>query len=280
MNERPLDFIAILDFEATCDKGKKGPKPQEIIEFPTVLFDNRSLEVVAEFSAFVRPVHHPTLTPFCTELTSIVQRDVDTARPFPEVWTEHTRWLEGQGLSVNAPGEGPSWALLTCGDWDLATMLSTQLAASQIDEVPLAYRRWINVKRPFARWAKAKKGPGMAGMLKALGLELKGRHHRGIDDCRNIARIVRTLRQAGESMQITSELAISRYPSLRLVLVGPGGTKHPLVLTKRAIRTLRGGVSGAFRCNPRRMTLADGAALREDSDLLGLRQDSEVYVAF
>ena len=33
----------------------------------------------------------------------------------------------------------------------------------------------------------------MAGMLKALRLPLVGRHHSGIDDCRNIAAIVHAL---------------------------------------------------------------------------------------
>jgi len=30
----------------------------------------------------------------------------------------------------------------------------------------------------------------MAGMLNILGMKLDGRHHSGIDDCRNIAKIV------------------------------------------------------------------------------------------
>jgi ERI1 exoribonuclease 3 len=29
----------------------------------------------------------------------------------------------------------------------------------------------------------------MAGMLNILGMKLEGRHHSGIDDCKNIARI-------------------------------------------------------------------------------------------
>ena len=41
------------------------------------------------------------------------------------------------------------------------------------------------------------KPAGMAGMLRALDLELVGRHHSGIDDARNIARIVITLLAKG-----------------------------------------------------------------------------------
>lgn len=47
--------------------------PIEVIEFPTVLLDAASLEVVDEFRVYVRPVRNPTLTRFCTSLTGIEQ---------------------------------------------------------------------------------------------------------------------------------------------------------------------------------------------------------------
>uniref|UniRef100_A0A7S4KAW0 Exonuclease domain-containing protein n=2 Tax=Odontella aurita TaxID=265563 RepID=A0A7S4KAW0_9STRA len=37
----------------------------------------------------------------------------------------------------------------------------------------------------------------MAGMLRELGMELRGRHHSGIDDCRNIARICERMLKDG-----------------------------------------------------------------------------------
>lgn len=39
-----------------------------------------------------------------------------------------------------------------------------------------------------------RKPVGMAGMLKAMKTDLEGRHHSGIDDCKNIAKIVERLR--------------------------------------------------------------------------------------
>ncbi|MDP7586309.1 MAG: hypothetical protein QF920_10945, partial [Verrucomicrobiota bacterium] len=46
------------------------------------------------------PAAHPTLTPFCTALTGIAQRDVDapTGVPFAEALRDHTAWLVGHGL--------------------------------------------------------------------------------------------------------------------------------------------------------------------------------------
>jgi len=59
------------------------PRNQEIIEFPAVLLNGRTFEVVDEFREFVRPkekilpnLREGELTAFCTELTSITQAQV------------------------------------------------------------------------------------------------------------------------------------------------------------------------------------------------------------
>ena len=41
-------FFIIIDFEATCIRGPDIIRPQEIIEFPAVLVDAATLEVVGE----------------------------------------------------------------------------------------------------------------------------------------------------------------------------------------------------------------------------------------
>lgn len=46
----------------------------------------------------------------------------------------------------------------------------------------------------------------LKSMLNGLGLKLEGRHHRGIDDCRNIGRIYLTLLARGGVAQVTSSL--------------------------------------------------------------------------
>ena len=76
----PLDYVVVLDFEATCDE-RGAPDPQEIIDFPSVLLSLPTAEPIAEFASCVRPQHHPTLTAFCTELTGITQAQVDAAPP-------------------------------------------------------------------------------------------------------------------------------------------------------------------------------------------------------
>jgi len=234
--------IVVLDFEATCRRGEP-PDPQEVIELPSVLVDLDRRRVVDAFESFVRPVHHPTLSAFCTELTGITQADVDAADPFAEVFARHQAWLRSHDLTDPA-----DFAILTCGNWDFRTLFPKQCEAAGVllADVPRCYRRWIDLKVPFAKTLRKKKAGGMVAMLRALDLELEGRHHRGIDDCHNIARIVLNLAARGATFEITAEIPRSRYPDLPLVLRHNDLEKH-VVLRKRAYPTLEGLVSTAYR---------------------------------
>ncbi|EIN06511.1 hypothetical protein PUNSTDRAFT_53952 [Punctularia strigosozonata HHB-11173 SS5] len=72
--QHKLEYLFILDFEATCDD--KEPKiTQEIIEFPTLVYDLNTNRVLDEatFHEYVRPVVKPQLTEFCVSLTGITQ---------------------------------------------------------------------------------------------------------------------------------------------------------------------------------------------------------------
>ncbi|PIL31593.1 hypothetical protein GSI_06295 [Ganoderma sinense ZZ0214-1] len=198
-----LRYLLILDFEATCDDtGRVVPRDEsEIIELPTILYDVDENVVQATFHEYVRPTRHPTLTPFCTDLTGIEQNTVDAADPFPSVWERYQVFLRKHGI-MDDPG---SAAYLTCGDWDLKTMLPGQLrlSAAQTGLNPTTstlsapYNRWINVKKSFQQQYGLKYSKGMAGMLKHANMELEGRHHSGIDDCKNILRIVQRMREDG-----------------------------------------------------------------------------------
>eukprot|EP00903_Cladosiphon_okamuranus_P014767 g13683.t2 len=192
-----VDVYAILDFEATCDQGRFGP--MEVIEFPTVLLDASSLEVLDEFRVYVRPVRNPTLTPFCTSLTGIEQSTVDGGVLFEEALLQHTEFLRRNSC---LPGQERSCLFVTCGDWDLKTMMPGQCELIGAN-VPSHFRTWANIKKevvevthPDQRGSRGRLPP-MPDMLSSLGLTLEGRHHSGLDDSRNIARIVRELCRRG-----------------------------------------------------------------------------------
>ena len=187
---RDLTHVIVLDFEATCWRGRRT-KPQEIIEFPSVLVDLRSGSVVDEVQIFVRPVHHATLSAFCTKLTGIEQADVAGAPVFHDAVREYNGWLVRHGMTEKLL-DGTA-VIVTCGDWDLRTMLPAQCRLSRC-RVPRYLRSWSNVKNLFKMHVATQRrrscGCGMVAVLQYLDVELEGRHHSGIDDCRNIARIV------------------------------------------------------------------------------------------
>ena len=82
-----LRYLLILDFEATCDDLQSTPprNEMEIIELPTILYDIEKDQVKAIFHEYVRPVRHPTLTKFCTDLTGIEQVRLYTYHLLPAV---------------------------------------------------------------------------------------------------------------------------------------------------------------------------------------------------
>ncbi len=92
-----------------------------------------------------------------------------------------------------------NFCFVTCGDWDLKTALPANCNYLQLS-YPDYLKRWINIKSYFEATMR-KRGSGMASMLQDLNLQLDGRHHSGIDDTRNIAKILRELIKRSESLQ-------------------------------------------------------------------------------
>ncbi len=263
----------VLDFEATCDD-LNPPRPQEIIECPSVLIALASLDVVDEFQSFVRPHHHLVLTEFCKTFTSISQADVDAAETFPQVLAKHQAWLDGHGLDEK------NALVVTCGDWDLGVMFPAQcaVAVEPVEVLRPIYTRWQNIKRAFCSVRGRRKAPGMAGMLKDLGLPLIGRHHRGIDDCRNIAELYKALLSGGATAEVTAELPLSKYPSIAVQL-RLGDRVERAKLDVRSIKALRGLAGMIYKCRISEFHRQDGTAISDDNDLRCLRPDEEILLS-
>jgi len=93
---------------------------------------------------------------------------------------------------------------VTCGDWDLRSMLPTESRRKGL-RVPSSLTRWCNIKVPFGATIGTR-AAGMNGMLKTLGLPLVGHHHLGIDDSRNIASILKALIRRGADIGETARV--------------------------------------------------------------------------
>jgi inhibitor of KinA sporulation pathway (predicted exonuclease) len=272
MKNKRYSHAIVLDFEATCSDGM-APTPQEIIEFPSVLINLENLEVEDEFESFVRPVHHPKLTSFCTDLTSIRQEDVDAAEPFSLVFKRHQSWLRKRNLSAS------NALMVTCGDWDLRTMLPTQCRATSpaTENLPPIYCSWLNIKKLFAETTR-RKGGGMKSMLSKLDLSLEGRHHRGIDDCRNIGRILTNLLRRGARPKPTMSLSAKHFPPLSIVLK-TSDLAIAAVINRRNISVLHSTAGKLLKRKIDGFSLvANGRHLKADADLCFLASGSAVNV--
>ena len=180
-----IKYICVLDFEATCwDDPTIDKSKIEIIEFPSILYklDNNKLEKISEFHEYVKPTINPVLSDFCTKLTGITQETVDKAATFPTIFNRHHKWLKESVPNLS------ELSFLTCGAWDLNTQLPRELNNKKIKNKE-AYSYFINIKDEYEYFYKTK-ALGMDKMLKHLGLTLEGHHHSGIDDSRNISKIL------------------------------------------------------------------------------------------
>jgi 3'-5' exoribonuclease 1 len=172
------DRIVVMDLEATCDDRGTVPKTEmEIIEIGAVLVDPRDFGSQGEFQSFIQPVRHRRLTEFCQKLTSIRQADVDAALHFPEVIATFKKWMYSRGATVFC-----SW-----GDYDRKQMQLDCQVHGVTYPMP---GRHVNLKTLFSATRGISKKLGMAQALRQVGLEVQGIHHRGIDDARNIARLL------------------------------------------------------------------------------------------
>jgi ERI1 exoribonuclease 3 len=198
-----FDYFLVIDFEATCDKEKRMV-PQEIIEFPVLKVNGKTFSVDDRFHQYVQPEINKELTEFCTELTGIIQDQVDGEPDLQKTLQLFDEWMKSQGLLE----PGVSSVFVTCGDWDLKTMLPQQCKYFNI-EIPTYFKQWINIKKPFCDLTGTFP-KGMMTMLQMMNLKHEGRHHSGIDDCLNIARILKSLADRGHSFSVTGHLENSQ----------------------------------------------------------------------
>ena len=169
------DYL-VVDLEATCDQRDFPRDLMETIEIGAVYVDGRTLEPVEEFQTFIKPIRRPQLTAFCTELTSITQADVDAAPGFREAITRLGKFLNGRV---------PRFASWGAYDWH---QLSRDARMHGL-RLPLRGDP-LNLKQAFSEAMGTRKRFGMKSALMRVDLPLDGTHHRGIDDARNIAKLL------------------------------------------------------------------------------------------
>lgn len=175
--------LIIIDVEATCDDQGSIPRDEsEIIEIGAVAVVLSQPESAVEvtlgetFQCYIQPQLHPCLTQFCSELTGIGQKQVEAAQPLNGALAQLDNWLTAQ--QADAWG---SW-----GKYD-KTQFEQEAALKQLAN-PLEELPHLNFKQLFAR--KRKHRVGLQRALMLSGLSFEGRPHSGLDDARNIGRLL------------------------------------------------------------------------------------------
>jgi len=208
--ERPrprYDLFCVVDFECTCDK--LHDHPHEIIEFPAVFVNARTLCIEFEFHRFVRPTERPQLTRFCTELTGIQQSEVDAASPLEDVLAEFEAFLRQRALmpKKRVPADSRSFCVATDGPWDVRKFLMPECQRKRIVGFAKTWQKVVNVRRRFHNHFRLE-GGGVRDMLASANLDFQGREHSGLADSRNIARLLALLLADGVDVQHNLELML------------------------------------------------------------------------
>lgn len=170
-----MNYI-IYDLEATCWETTPPGYESEIIEIGAFRINDYG-EIRGRFNRFVRPVLHPTLSPFCRQLTTITQADINKADTFPIVIQEFIDW----GYIEEEPFLLCSW-----GGYD-RRMLAQDCKLHRLDHAWTD--KHINLKEQYRLMKRKKNGLGLRKAVENEGILFTGQHHRGISDAENLAKI-------------------------------------------------------------------------------------------
>ncbi|KAI3804826.1 hypothetical protein L1987_26662 [Smallanthus sonchifolius] len=193
-----FDFFLVLDLEGKV----------EILEFPVLMIDARTMDVVAFFHRFVRPsrMSEERVNQYIKGKYGKLGVDRvwhDTAIPFDEVIVQFEEWMAKHSLCSKELG-GPLHraAFVTCGNWDIKTKIPAQCEVSKM-KLPSYFMEWINLKDIYLNFYK-RRAPGMRTMMNELKIPLLGSHHLGIDDTKNIWRVLQRMLMDGAVLKITA----------------------------------------------------------------------------
>jgi len=195
-NSRPR-FLIIIDFEATCDF---SPDPlitretSEIIEFPWVVMDTVTLDIVHKRQIYVKPQYMDGITRYCQQLTGITKENCENGIPLAEALQEFETFLEEQIF----PYGRNNFRIITDGIWDLEIQLQLEAKRKGI-KLGDWFQNYFDVRQEFKQFYSwfpfPPSFPTLQLMLDAYSLNFVGRHHSGLDDCQTIAQIVKILLQ-------------------------------------------------------------------------------------
>ncbi|EDW09884.2 ERI1 exoribonuclease 2 isoform X1 [Drosophila mojavensis] len=210
---QPFSHVIAVDFEATCWEKQAPPqwREAEIIEFPAVLVNLKTGKIESEFHKYVMPIESPRLSTYCTELTGIEQKTVDTGVPLQTALMMFHEWLRKELRSRNLilPKTSKSNLLGNCAfvtwtDWDFGICLHKECTRKRMRKAPY-FNQWVDVRAIYREWYKYRPC-NFSDALSHVGLAFEGRAHSGIDDAKNLGALMYKMVRDGALFSITKDL--------------------------------------------------------------------------
>lgn len=181
----------VTDLECTCHLNQPElDVDRDIIQIGSVPIEETGEHAtygaglsIGYFDHLVKPVRHPKLSTFCTELTGISQYLVDKAQSLEEVialW-----YMTALDPSYNPNRE--KLVLVSWGDFDRKI-----LVRDWPKKYKYPFEGHLNLKTCFAQ-LEGSRPKGLGKAIKSLGWTFAGRAHEAYDDAFNTARILRMM---------------------------------------------------------------------------------------
>lgn len=183
-----IKYILTIDLEMTCDNHPHFTRQdQEIIEIGWLLQD-LNYNIIKQNNFFVKPLINPKITDYCTNLTGIVQEDVQNCFPLR---IELARWLS----------ELPNSDSLILAAWGADPILLQTELTDQETEYPF-YEEFINIKLVDNFNCKTRRSLKTA--IEDLGLILEKPHHRALPDAITASKILQHYKMGVMDYQVSN----------------------------------------------------------------------------
>lgn len=152
--------------------------PMEVIELGAVCLNER-LEVVGEFSRFIKPVYFAKLNKFIRQKTGILQEQIDEAARFPVVFHSFVQWLAQYDSAI----------IFTWGGEDLKRLL-LDTRMHKLDETVWQTTLSFDLLKGYIRAKQLKNDISVENALIECGFTVEQPAHRAINDAHMTAQIL------------------------------------------------------------------------------------------
>ncbi len=165
--------IVVFDLEMCCwDDGRK-PNTGEIIEIGVCQVDTKNLTITKVAQYYVKP-ERDEVSEFCTSLTGITPRTIaKQGRPLREVMATLDKHFGSSGKIFAAWGQDDA-------------VLKEELKKKGVKFVMGDYMNVANM----ARLLLGESRKSQLDVMSEFGLEFEGSVHSGVDDAKNLARLL------------------------------------------------------------------------------------------